>query len=538
MNIQAGHLISVPVLLPLVTGALLLLINERRRLLRGTLTTASLLILLIVALFLLQDIHSSGTKTVVYLLGDWPPPFAIVLVLDRLAALMVMLTALLALPIFIFSLARWHREGAHFHTLFLLLLMGINGAFLTGDLFNLFVFFEVMLAASYGLALHAPNPLRVRTSLHYIVINLATALFFLIGVSLLYGVSGTLNMADLAQRIPDITGTERTLLEVGAAILGVVFLVKAGMWPLGFWLPATYAAAVAPVAAMFAILSKVGVYVLMRLSLLFFGEHTGDPNGFGSQFILIGGVATLLFGMIGILAAQTLGQIAGSSILLSSGTLLAVFSFNNLEITTGALFYLTSSTLTISLFFLLIELAERSQSTAANILAVTREAFGETEIEEEKEEAGVPIPGTLAILGIVFSICALLLAGLPPLSGFIAKFIILTALITVAGDSFISMAWWLVFLLMLSGLAALITLSRMGIRIFWSPVELVIPRVRIVEFLSIAALLCLIVILTIQAELILQFMDLTAQSLYFPKDYIDSVMSTEMMRPFTDKVTP
>ena len=121
--------------------------------------------------------------------------------------------------------------------------MGLNGAFLTGDLFNLFVFFELLLAASYALALHGSGTARVRESLHYIVINLTASLFFLIGAALLYGVTGTLNMADLAMRIPQVPAEDRVLVEVGAAILAIAFLVKAAMWPLGFWLPSTYAAA-------------------------------------------------------------------------------------------------------------------------------------------------------------------------------------------------------------------------------------------------------------------------------------------------------
>jgi hypothetical protein len=132
----------------------------------------------------------------VYRLGDWPALFAIVLVLDRLSALMLALTAVLGLAALVFSLARWHRAGAHFHPLLQFQLMGLNGAFLTGDLFNLFVFFEVMLAASYGLALHGSGTARVRAGLHYVAINLAASLLFLVAVSVVYGISGTLNMAD------------------------------------------------------------------------------------------------------------------------------------------------------------------------------------------------------------------------------------------------------------------------------------------------------------------------------------------------------
>ena len=170
-------------------------------------------------------------------------------------------------------------------------MMGLGGAFLTGDLFNLFVFFEVTLAASYGLLLHGSGAFRVRSGLHYISINLAASLLFLIGVSLIYGITGTLNMADLAVRLPGLAAEDRMLLQAGAAILGIAFLVKAGMWPLGFWLPSAYMAAAAPVAAIFVVLTKVGVYVLLRLSLLLFGSPAGELTGFGGTALLWGGIS-------------------------------------------------------------------------------------------------------------------------------------------------------------------------------------------------------------------------------------------------------
>src|SRR5690606_20412668 len=173
----------------------------------------------------------------VYRLGDWPAIFSIVLVLDRLAALMVLLSSLLGFAALIFALARWHRAGTHFHPLLQLQIMGLHGAFLTGDIFNLFVFFEVMLAASYGLALHGSGIARVRAGLHYITINLVTSFLILIGASVVYGIAGTLNMADLAIHIGSVPPGDRSLLEAGLAVLGIAFLVKAAIWPLGFWLP-------------------------------------------------------------------------------------------------------------------------------------------------------------------------------------------------------------------------------------------------------------------------------------------------------------
>ncbi len=535
MKLAPEHLIIAPILIPLITGALLLFLDDRGRKLKATLSILATCALLIISILLLRFADTNGDanegRIAVYLLGNWPPPFAINLVLDRLSAMMLTLTATLALPTLIFSLGRWHKSGAHFHTLFLLLLMGLNGAFLTGDLFNLFVFFEVMLAASYGLALHGSGLLRVKAGLHYIAINLVASLLFLIGVALIYGVTGTLNMADLALKIPLVEVSSHAMLEAGAAILSVAFLVKAGMWPLSFWLPATYAAAPAPSAAIFAIMSKVGIYVLLRLMLLFFGNNPDFTNGLGIQILLYGGLATIGFGTVGVLASQTLGRFAGFSVLISSGTLLTSMGLVQTDITAGALFYLVSSTLAISALFMLIELIERGQSMAASVLAVTMEAFGYQDEETENEEiVGVVIPRTLAVLGTCFAACAILLIGLPPLSGFIAKFVILSALFNpdmLSQATNISAAsWWFTALLILSGLATLIAMSRSGIHTFWAPsVDTPLPRVLLIEIVPIAALLCVTLILTIQAGPVMRFMEATATNLHTPQPYIEGVIN-------------
>ncbi|TWH33527.1 MULTISPECIES: monovalent cation/H+ antiporter subunit D [unclassified Aminobacter] len=533
------HLVILPIVLPLVAGALLLFFNDQERVLKATITIGTAVALLIVAILLLRIAHADGRpgggRVVVYLLGNWPPPFAIVLVLDRLAAMMLALTAVLAIPALVFSIVRWQKAGPNYHTLFLFLLMGLNGSFLTGDLFNLFVFFEVMLAASYGLVLHSSGSLRVRAGLHYIAINLAASLLFLIGVAMIYGVTGTLNMADLALRIPKVAPESMMMLEAGAGILGIAFLIKAGMWPLSFWLPTTYTAAPAPVAAIMAIMSKVGVYVILRLSLLFFTKETVS-FGFGTNVLLLGGILTITFGAIGVLASQSLGRLAGFSVLVSSGTLLASLGLFEVGVTAGALLYLVSSTIAISAFFLLIELVERGQDQFANVLAVTVEAFGEGEEDEDvEEEVGVTIPGTLAILGISFGACALLLAGLPPLPGFVAKFIIIDASFNhgALGDTATipSAAWWLATFLVLSGLASLISMSRAGIRTFWAPVDVVIPRVQLMEIIPIGVLLALTLALTVQAGPIMRFMQATADNLHDPRIYIESVVDAPRSVP-------
>ncbi|MBX9843339.1 MAG: monovalent cation/H+ antiporter subunit D [Xanthobacteraceae bacterium] len=522
-----------PVVLPLLAGAIMLAIGgERRRDVNATLGTVTTFALLAVAIVLVRDADASpGGVAGVYRLGNWPPPFAIVLVVDRLAALMVLLTSLLATAAVVFSLARWHRVGVLFHPLFQFLLMGVNGAFLTGDLFNLFVFFEVLLAASYGLALHGAGGARVTAGLHYIVINLAASLLFLIGVSLIYGVAGTLNMADLAARIPAIRDEDRALLEAGAGILGVAFLVKAGMWPLCFWLPATYAAAPSPVASMFAILTKVGAYIILRLWLLLFGDDAATSAHFGGEWLLLGGLATIVYGTIASLASQDMARLAAFSVLVSSGTVLAAVGMGQAGTTAAALFYLVSSTLGLGAFFLLIELVERSREPGADVLAVTRELYGEENELADSAEVGIAIPATMGMLGLAFIGCALIISGLPPLSGFIAKFALLAAAINSEPRGASSAGFALLLVLILSGLAAVVAMTRAGIRSFWASPDRTVPRVRLIEMAPVLVLLLYCALLTIQAGPIMRYMQATARSLHAPHDYIRGVLGPTAERP-------
>ena len=361
---------------------------------------------LVVAWELVDMATHTPTTIGLYLLGDWPPPFAIVLVLDRLAALMVALTALLALPCIVFSTARWDRRGQHFHPLFQFLLMGLNGAFLTGDLFNLFVFFEVLLAASYGLALHGSGTLARprRAPLHRHQPRRLAPLPHRRQPDLRrhrHPQHGRPRPARARSSPPE----NRPLLAAGAAVLGIAFLVKAAMWPLCFWLPITYMAAAPPAAAMFAILSKVGVYVILRVSSLAFGAGAAHMAGLGAEVLVAGGLATLVFGTIGVLASQGLGRLAGCAVLVSSGTLLAVVgmasSAGGSAMVAGALYYLVASTLAIAALFLMVELIEREQGALAGILTVTAEAYGlgDDELpfdEDEIREEPPPAPASPA----------------------------------------------------------------------------------------------------------------------------------------------
>lgn len=528
-----NHLIIAPILLPLVASGLLLLLDERRRLAKSTIALATLIANLVISVTLMAQTVRVGaggqSATRVYPVGDWAAPFGIVLVADWLSDLMIVLTSIIALAAFVYALARWDRAGPRFQALFLLQVMGLNGAFLTGDLFNLFVFFEILLAASYGMLLHGFGPERVKAGLHYVAINVGASLLFLIGVALIYGVSGTLNMADLATIIPGVVGGDLALLQSGFAVLGIAFLLKAGMWPLGFWLPRTYAAAVPPAAAVFALLSKVGIYALLRVYLLLFGTDMGWAGNFGEEWLLFGGIATLAYGTIGVLAARTLSRVAGFCVIISSGTLLASIGAGEGTSLSPILFYMVSSTLGLSAFYLLLELVERRE-TEASIQAIVEPVFDDEYTgrlaEPEGDEVGIVIPATIAILGGGFAFCALLLAGLPPLSGFIAKFAIIHNLINL-GDEVLTEVWVFVFLLIGSGLAILIATTRAGIDLLWEPSDKPQPPLRLAEAVPVGVLLAVCLGLMIFASPVMRYMERTSLSLQDRQGYINAVLGAQ-----------
>ena len=538
------HLMLAPILLPLLTAALLLLIGEDRPRTKLIVNLLSTLLGLGVSMALLgwADQQGAASTMDVYLAGNWPAPYGIVLALDRLSALMLVLASVIALASVVFSAARWHRAGVHFHPLFQLQLMGLCGAFLTADLFNLFVFFEIMLAASYGLLLHGSGRARVQSGLHFIAINLAASSLFLIGTSMLYGITGTLNMADLAQSISQVAPTDQGLLHAAAGILATAFLIKAAVWPLNFWLVPAYSAATAPVGALFAIMTKVGIYVILRLWLLLFGSEAGASAQFGSLWLTVGGMLTMVFGAIGMLGAQRLGYLAGFAAILSSGSLLAAVGFGQNGLTAGLLYYLPSSTLAVSALFLLADLMDRWRNDGASLAPYDNDdaPFLTAELVptqglnlDDAQEAltGRVIPAAVALLGLAFMACTLVIAGLPPLSGFVGKFAMLTALLNPAGLGAAAAlppgatGWALLALLIGTGLMALIALTRAGILHFWATYDRAPLELRLLEGTSIAGLLGACVALTLYAGPVMRYMQATADALHTPSLYIKAIMS-------------
>jgi len=545
------HLIIAPVLLPLATAALMLLLGDTRRPLKAAVNVLSCALGVAVAIALVAWVQHGGTPQAVgvYLPANWPVPYGIVLVADPLAAMMLLLTSVLALACVLYAIARWDRAGVQFHPLFQLQLMGLAGAFLTGDLFNLFVFFEILLTASYGLLLHGSGQARVHSGLHYIALNLMASTLFLIGVAILYGVTGSLNLADMALQVPRIPAGDRGLLHAGAAVLAIGFLVKAAAWPLNFWLPRAYTAASTPVAALFAILTKLGAYAVLRVWTVLFGPDAGISALFGGPVLTAIGMATLAFGAIGMLASQHLGRMIAFGAIVSSGTLLAALGFGQPAVTGAALYYILGSTLAIGAFFLLSELIDRArdmEEQPASLTAVPSDdafAFPVDLVpvrdvnldEEERALIGLPIPAATAFLGLAFIVCGLTLAGLPPLAGFVGKVVMLSALLSPGGlgqpGAAAPAAWVLLALLIASGLLAVIALSRAGVRTIWAPTGRATPRLRLIETLPIAALLLLVATLTWRAEPVLQYVNATARGLHEPGGYIDAVMAARPIAP-------
>ncbi|WP_312527476.1 monovalent cation/H+ antiporter subunit D [Paracoccus sp. (in: a-proteobacteria)] len=539
------HLLIAPILIPLVAGALMLFYDDRRRKTKLGIGLAAIGALFLVSIELITRVKGAPgdgeTIVATYLLGDWPVPIGIVLVVDRLSAMMVMLTTLLALPALIHAAAGWHGKGQHFHTMFQLLLAGVNGAFLTGDLFNLFVFFEVMLAASYGLMLHGSGAERIKQGLHYIAINLAASLLFLLGAALVYGTTGTLNMADIARVVPLLDEPQRLLFHAAAALLGMAFLTKAAIWPLCFWLPPTYAVASPPASASFAIMTKVGLYVILRLVMLTFGKDAGSSAGFGGTVLIMGGMATMAYGMIGVLGAQGVAIKGGYIALISSGTVLSAVGISLIgggaQILSGALYYMIGSTIAIGAFFLLAEpLARGSEGKAEE---------DDTQVPDPVYERWAPMMGTVedevtpaltrtapwSALGVSFTLIAAMLAGLPPFPGFIGKVAMLSGAFrdnASASGMVPTILWIYGGLLIVSGFAVMIALVRLGIRRFWVS-ENPPARMLALEIAPVLLILAMIGFQTVKSGPLLHYTDATARDLQHPSIYRNAVLSAPVV---------
>ena len=445
------HLPVLPVLVPLFTAVALLMMGDgdgqtshdgsifRRHRLLG-LSSVAICALLAWRLF----IEAAAGGLTVYPLGGWSAPFGIVLVIDRLSALMLALTWTIALPVLWYATGGWDSHGRHFHALFQFQLMGLSGAFVTGDLFNLFVFFEILLIASYVLLVHGQGRNRFKAGLHYVVLNLVASALFLIGLAIIYGVAGTLNMADLALRVGQLGPQEATLFKAGAMLLLVVFGLKAAIVPLYLWLPGTYAAATAPVAALFAIMTKVGVYSIIRVHAVIMGEGAGHAAMAAEPWLLPIALLTIVFGVLGALAAHSLSRLVSYLTVASVGSILVGVGLFTPAAMSAALYYMVHSTLVIAALFLLVELVATQRGNVGDRL-----------------QPAAPVAQPI-MLGLMALLGAASAAGLPPLPGFLGKLMILQSSAPSASQVLI----WAVVLI--GGFLTMICLARAGTILFWN----------------------------------------------------------------------
>jgi multicomponent K+:H+ antiporter subunit D len=432
----------LPILIPLGAAVLCLLADRAGTGVQRAIAGIAMAALASASIVLLV---SAGDDTIaVYAPGAWPAPYGIVLVVDRMSAMMVVLVAALAIPVLIRATAGVDRAGRHFHALFQLQIAGLNGAFLTGDLFNLFVFFEVLLLASYALLLHGGGRMRTEAGLAYVVLNLAGSALFLVALALLYGTLGTLNLADMALVLPDVAPADQALVRTAAMLLIAVFLLKGALLPVSFWLPRVYAAATAPVAALFAIMTKVGVYATLRVSTIGFPAAPFMAD-LVDPWLPVLAIATIAAGAIGALGAQRFAVIVANLVLVSTGMLLAAVAARSPAATAAVLYYLPHTTLITAGLFLLGDTIAGHRADTADTLT-----------------KGPPL-AYASLLGGAYLILALAVSGLPPLSGFIGKVMLMQAL----RETAFAPATWLAFLV--SGLIVALVLARAASVLFWEP---------------------------------------------------------------------
>lgn len=494
------HAPILPILIPFA-AALLQLACDRLAFQRIVgLSAAALLIVATTGLALLAD----DGRLHVYALGDWPAPFGIVLVVDRLAAAMTVLTAVLGFACLLYASAGFDQRGRHFQPLFQLQLFGVLGAFLTGDLFNLFVFFEVMLLASYTLLAHGGGIRRTRAGIAYVVLNLVGSAFFLVALGLLYGTLGTLNLAHLADRLT-LPGYDQALTRLAFALLIAVFALKAGLLPLSFWLPHTYGAAGVPVAALFAIMTKVGIVAILRVHAVALAAAMPDLL---DHWLTTLALATVVFAALGTLAATRLRTLAAWLILLSAGTLLLAPGPASPGVAAAAIYYLLHSTVSGAAFFLLAGVIAKQRGNAADHFTG-------------------PSAATACWVRIAFLVAAATAAGLPPFSGFLGKLMLLTTLRDVAAGP----AIWAV--LLGASFLVLIVLARDGSELLWKAPIPAIETAQVIPWQKVTATLLLVAggpLLALFARPLADYAERAAVQLYAAEAYVAGVLGPSPSR--------
>lgn len=490
-----NSLIILPILIPLLTGIILIFFS-RNIPVQKLISVVSSLLLVLASLYLAVAVYQDGIQTMN--LSNWEAPFGITLVSDMLSAILVLTTSVIALACLLYSFRSIgvERESFFYYPVFFFLVLGINGAFITGDIFNLFVFFEVMLMASYVLLVLGGTKVQLRETIKYILVNVISSALFVIAVAYLYSVVGTLNMAHISERISQIG--QPGIITVIAVFFLLVFGIKGAIFPLYFWLPGSYYAPPAPVMAMFgALLTKVGVYSITRTYTLFFYHDTGFTHG----LLEILAICTIIVGIIGAVAYSDVKKIIIYNVIVAVGVILFGVATLTEESLTGAIFYLIHDMNIKAALFLLIGIIVKITGTSSI-----------------KKMAGLihRYPG----LGWTFFIAALALAGIPPLSGFAGKIMIVRAGIE-SGN------YWGAGVVLLSSLFVLFSVMKIFINVFWGS-----PRayrqqdqVPVKWLLAAPALLTAIAVLYgLGTEALYPIISLAAETLSNPEIYIKAVL--------------
>lgn len=516
-----------PIIVAMLTAIVALLVESG---LRGRPPTSRLLAVRIVSwagmaaqctLVALLLMHAETGVRAVYRLGNWPSPYAIVLVLDRMSALMVSVSTVLAVFVLLAAHAGDDQRGRYFHVLLHLQLMGLYGSFLTGDLFNLFVFFEILLIASYGLLLFGGGAERFSAAFQYIVLNLVGSALFLVAVGTLYGVLGTLNMADVGRAAAAAAPGDRAILQTAALLLVMVFALKSAIAPLHLWLPRTYCAATSSVSALFAVMTKVGLYAIARIvpisfAPLLFPTEGLPADGLLSQWFLPAALLSLLLAALGASSASHLKEFVCFMVLMSAGTTaigITLFTPSGYE---AAIYYLVQSTFVLGAYFLL---AER--------VAAARGSLG------DRLSGGILIHH-LRQLSVLFLIITVATIGLPPLSGFLGKFLLLRAAWELPA---IRSQVWVVILA--TSFLALVFSSRVGSLLFWNvggksaadAEDSPLPRLRKRHFVPIYGLLAIALAMAVFVEPIAGYTSAAAEQLLDREGYIESVLHDRVPLP-------
>ena len=511
------HWTVLPIVLPAFLASFIVLAARHHVGIQRVVSVAGIAVVLAVAAGLAVQ-ASDGTVTL-YQLGDWAAPFGIVLVADRLSTVMVLLTLALALAVALYAIGSgWDARGKHFHALLQFQIMGVAGAFLTGDLFNLFVFFEVLLIASYGLMIHGGGTVRLRAGTQYVLYNLLGSTLFLFALGALYAETGTLNMADLARRVALVEPTATASIRVAAVLLLMVFAIKAAVAPLHFWLPSSYAEAPGPVAALFAILTKVGAYAIIRVYTLIFPPGLDATAGLHGWWLLPAALVSLTVGMLGVLAARRLDRLVAFSVVGSMGMVMIAVSLFTPAGVAAALYYIVHSTFAAAALFLVCDLVRAGRA--------------DLELAARPDAPGARLTAAL------FFAAAIAMVGLPPLSGFVGKLLILDAAFGTP-----QVAWvWAVILV--TSLVGVVGFARAGSVVFWKAqgvpaTEGAAPAASppALSYAAVGGLVALLAAHTVLAGPATAYAAAVSEQLFAPDRYLSTVLDTsgKLFDPATDE---